>query len=147
MVGAPFEGNGAVYIFPGSFGGLKERFSQRIVPSELGSPMSGRSFGYSFSQGSHDLDKNSYPDLAIGSFMTDRVVILRSRPVLNVEHVFQGSPSILNYKTPTCEGHTGKLNCFNVTVCFGFTMKLAKLVLMLKMVARLYDLFLYAWKY
>jgi hypothetical protein len=40
-------------------------------------------FGFSLS-GGVDLDENKYPDLAIGAFASDAVIILRSRPVVNV---------------------------------------------------------------
>lgn len=41
-------------------------------------------FGFSLSGGS-DLDRNGYADLVVGAFGSDTVVILRSRPVVNVK--------------------------------------------------------------
>lgn len=54
-VGAPYEGDGAVYIFHGSPSGLKTDFSQRIYTSDLPSASPLKTFGYSLS-GGEDLD-------------------------------------------------------------------------------------------
>lgn len=54
-VGAPYEGNGAVYIFLGSINGLLAKASQRIdAPSSLTRPSM---FGYAVSRGV-DIDGN-----------------------------------------------------------------------------------------
>ena len=46
-VGAPYEGNGVVYIFRGSRAGLIEEYSQRIEASVLDTGL--RGFGHSLS--------------------------------------------------------------------------------------------------
>ncbi|XP_047741287.1 integrin alpha-PS5-like, partial [Hyalella azteca] len=62
VVGAPYEGGGAVYVFLGGAGGLRRQYSQRIgaedVPQRGGRPLAG--FGISISRGA-DVDKNLYP--------------------------------------------------------------------------------------
>ena len=45
-----------------------------------------RTFGFSVA-GGLDMDANEYPDLLVGAYDTDRVVFMRSRPVVNLNVV------------------------------------------------------------
>uniref|UniRef100_A0A182SD99 Integrin alpha-2 domain-containing protein n=1 Tax=Anopheles maculatus TaxID=74869 RepID=A0A182SD99_9DIPT len=74
-VGAPYEGNGAVYIFLGSKDGLQSKPSQKLTPppNELLSPQP--MFGFSLSRGA-DIDANGYKDLAIGSPHDERFTFI-----------------------------------------------------------------------
>ncbi len=40
-------------------------------------------FGYSLS-GGLDLDRNEYPDLAVGAYDDDKVYLIRSRPIIGI---------------------------------------------------------------
>lgn len=127
VVGAPFEGNGAVYVFRGSFRGLIVDFSQRIYASDLPSGLQPlRSFGHSLSAGM-DMDLNGYPDLVVGSFGVDRIVMLRSRPVINVMSTLSSTPSKINlWQTGELRCRDRTLNssyCFEIEACFFFTAK------------------------
>ena len=67
MVGAPYEGQGAVYVYMGKVGGVSTQFSQKITPGDFPARSLSRSlegFGISLSRGV-DVDKNSYPGLFI----------------------------------------------------------------------------------
>ena len=58
MVGAPWEGDGAVYIFLGSQSGLRYHWSQRLSPEDF-APTVLKGFGLSVSRGV-DIDNNQY---------------------------------------------------------------------------------------
>ncbi|XP_005868271.1 PREDICTED: integrin alpha-3, partial [Myotis brandtii] len=93
-VGAPFEGLGTVYIYHSSSRGLLQQPQQVIRGEQLGLPGLA-SFGYSLS-GKMDVDENLYPDLLVGS-LSDRVVLLRARPVINILHrTLVARPSVLD---------------------------------------------------
>lgn len=80
-IGAPYEGKGAVYIYLGSKDGIITSPSQIIHSSHL--PTSLSTFGYSLS-GGMDMDQNGYPDLLVGAYDNDAVVLLRSRKIIDI---------------------------------------------------------------
>lgn len=83
-VGAPYEGRGAVYIYLGSAQGLIPEPSQILYAEHLRTNgIQLETFGYSLS-GGLDLDQNGYPDLLIGAYDVDTVVLLRARPIINI---------------------------------------------------------------
>uniref|UniRef100_A0A182J864 Uncharacterized protein n=1 Tax=Anopheles atroparvus TaxID=41427 RepID=A0A182J864_ANOAO len=87
-IGAPYEagGSGRVYVYFGTKGGaLSPEPAQVLDPVELfPNPVAQfRTFGSSLA-GGHDLDGNSYPDLIIGSYGSDRVTALLARPIINI---------------------------------------------------------------
>ncbi|TSK17965.1 Integrin alpha-6 [Bagarius yarrelli] len=88
-VGAPYddEGAGRVYIYHGSSSGLKKEPAQVLKGKDLQIMM----FGYSLA-GNMDLDKNQYPDLAIGS-LSDTVVVYS----LQVNICFKFTANTQNY--------------------------------------------------
>uniref|UniRef100_A0A674GHT6 Integrin subunit alpha 6 n=1 Tax=Taeniopygia guttata TaxID=59729 RepID=A0A674GHT6_TAEGU len=61
-VGAPYDGFGKVYIYHGSKNGINTKPAQIIDGEKTNTNF----FGYSIA-GNMDLDKNSYPDVAVGS--------------------------------------------------------------------------------
>ncbi|XP_065084513.1 integrin alpha-PS3 [Ochlerotatus camptorhynchus] len=84
-IGAPFEENGAVYIYHGSPNGLQTKPSQRLVPPENGlmDPTAQPMFGHAMSRGA-DIDGNGYHDLAIGSPNSESVYVYKTYPVVRV---------------------------------------------------------------
>jgi hypothetical protein len=86
-ISAPFEGNGAVYIYLGGPDGISAKPSQRIqAPSELPSPypdVKSSMFGHGISRGV-DIDSNGYRDIAIGSPNSETVYIFKTYPVVKV---------------------------------------------------------------
>ena len=130
IVGAPFEGSGAVYVFRGSPAGLIAEYSQRIGAGDLSpsppspSPVSPSrplsSFGYALSAG-HDVDDNGYPDVVVGAFQADAVVVLRSRPVVNVLTTLRVYPQVIDPRVTQCRRDGLPYNCFKLHACLRFT--------------------------
>ncbi|KAL1282268.1 hypothetical protein QQF64_001071 [Cirrhinus molitorella] len=112
-VGAPYDSNGAgnVYVFHGSPQGLKK--SQVLGGKDHGVKL----FGYSLA-GNMDLDRNNYPDLAIGS-LSDSVFVYRSRSVISIEKTVTTTPKELDLTQKNC----GDTICLDVKACFKFSVK------------------------
>ncbi|XP_058651316.1 integrin alpha-9 isoform X4 [Onychostoma macrolepis] len=117
-IGAPKEDDygGAVYIYHGDATGIVKKYSMRLSGRSINPTL--QMFGQSIS-GNVDMDGNGYPDVTIGAFMADSVVLLRSRPVISVD-VSIFLPVSINITVPQCHEGPQHLNCFNVTVCMSF---------------------------
>lgn len=111
-VGAPYDDLGKVFIYHGSASGINTKPAQVL---EGQSP----SFGYSIA-GNMDLDRNSYPDIAVGS-LSDSVTVFRSRPVINIEKTLTVTPNRIDLQKPTCNAPGGV--CLKVKACFEYTAK------------------------
>ncbi|XP_055536968.1 integrin alpha-PS3-like [Wyeomyia smithii] len=110
-IGAPFEENGAVYIFLGSSSGLQTKPSQKLVPPENGlmDPSTQPMFGHAISRGA-DIDANGYPDLAIGSPNSETVYVYRTYPVVSVKSSVSSSKRELSPED----------TAFQLTVCWSY---------------------------
>ncbi|XP_034740871.1 integrin alpha-4 [Etheostoma cragini] len=115
-VGAPQEDDlkGAVYIYNGREEGISQTPSQRITGSTLGRDL--RMFGQSLSSGI-DIDDNGYQDVAVGAFLSDMAVVLRTRPVIQVKASL-ALPQQIDQLQTLCREHKTPTVCLNVTVCF-----------------------------
>ncbi|KAL2776284.1 integrin alpha-7 isoform 6 [Daubentonia madagascariensis] len=111
-VGAPFDGDGKVFIYHGSSLGVVTKPSQVLEGEAVGV----RSFGYSLS-GGLDVDGNHYPDLLVGS-LADTAVLFRARPVLHVSHEVFIAPRAIDLEQPNCPG--GHLVCVDLRICFSY---------------------------
>uniref|UniRef100_G1SD83 Integrin subunit alpha 6 n=1 Tax=Oryctolagus cuniculus TaxID=9986 RepID=G1SD83_RABIT len=113
-VGAPYDDMGKVFIYHGSASGINTKPTQIL---EGTTPY----FGYSIA-GDMDLDRNSYPDVAVGS-LSDTVTIFRSRPVINIQKTLTVTPNRidLRQKMPSCGAPSGI--CLKVKACFEYTAK------------------------
>ncbi|XP_074230752.1 integrin alpha-7 isoform X2 [Camelus bactrianus] len=111
-VGAPFDGDGKVFIYHGSSLGLVVTASQVLEGEAVGI----KSFGYSLS-GGLDVDGNHYPDLLVGS-LADTAVLFRARPVLHVSHEVSILPRTIDLEQPNCAG--GHSVCMDLRVCFSY---------------------------
>ncbi|XP_034038812.1 integrin alpha-6-like [Thalassophryne amazonica] len=113
-VGAPYEDNkGAVYIYHGSANGLISKKHAQILTG----PKGVQQFGYSLA-GNMDLDKNSYPDLAVGS-LSDSVFVYKARPVINMKREITFSPTEIDFSKKNC----GNEVCLEVQACLTYTAK------------------------
>ncbi|XP_044074284.1 integrin alpha-6-like isoform X2 [Siniperca chuatsi] len=113
-VGAPYENNGIgnVYIYHGSATGLSSKEAAQIL---FGQSLRVSLFGYSLA-GNMDLDKNFYPDLAVGS-LSDSVFVYRARPVVNIKKEIKFSPNEIDLTKKNC----GNSFCLEVEACFTYT--------------------------
>uniref|UniRef100_A0A2I2YCI1 Integrin subunit alpha 6 n=1 Tax=Gorilla gorilla gorilla TaxID=9595 RepID=A0A2I2YCI1_GORGO len=93
-VGAPYDDLGKVFIYHGSANGINTKPTQVLKGI---SPY----FGYSIA-GNMDLDRNSYPDVAVGS-LSDSVTIFRS-----VIYDFSYT-KMLTFRTEICHTYTSKV--------------------------------------
>lgn len=120
-VGAPQEDDlkGAVYIYNGRKDGISPTPSQRITGSSLGRDL--RMFGQSLSSGI-DIDDNGYQDVAVGAFLSDSAVVLRTRPVIQVKASLT-LPDQIDREVALCREHNAPTVCFNVTICFSVRSK------------------------
>ncbi|XP_056145654.1 integrin alpha-4 [Lampris incognitus] len=115
-IGAPQEEDlrGAIYIYNGRKEGITPTFSQRISGSVLGRDL--RMFGQSLSSGV-DIDDNGYQDVAVGSFLSDSAVILRTRPVVRIQASLL-LPDRINRSLAVCQQDGAPSFCTNISVCF-----------------------------
>lgn len=86
--------------------------SQKIVASDI-SPLL-RGFGISISE-SRDIDGNGYPDIAVGAYLSDSVVLLRSRPIVSLK--ISRMESLMRTKLQT------STSFFDIEVCFYYSGK------------------------
>ncbi|XP_028261398.1 integrin alpha-7 [Parambassis ranga] len=112
-VGAPFDGDGKVFIYRGSGSGIETKPAQVLD----GRDFDVRRFGYSIS-GGLDIDNNHYPDLAVGS-LNDSVVLFRTRPVIHVIREISIDPPFIDLGQFNCKDREGV--CVEVKACFTFT--------------------------
>uniref|UniRef100_A0A8C2GRW8 Integrin, alpha 6b n=1 Tax=Cyprinus carpio TaxID=7962 RepID=A0A8C2GRW8_CYPCA len=96
-VGAPYDskGVGKVFIFHGSTEGLNKA---QVLE---GQDHKVKLFGYSLA-GNMDLDRNNYPDLAIGS-LSDSVFVYRARSVISIEKTVTTTPKELDLTKKNCK--------------------------------------------
>ncbi|MEQ2299884.1 hypothetical protein AMECASPLE_019536, partial [Ameca splendens] len=120
-IGAPQEDDlkGAVYIYNGRKEGISPTPSQRITGSSLGHNL--RMFGQSLNSGI-DIDDNGYKDVAVGAFLSDSAVVLRTRPVIQVKASLI-LPEQIDQRVALCRDHRTQTVCFNVTICFSVISK------------------------
>ncbi|XP_041365809.1 integrin alpha-V-like [Gigantopelta aegis] len=121
-VGAPYageDGRGAVYIYHGTRKGIITQVSQIIYAKQMDSSLS--TFGYSLS-GGQDQDGNTYPDILVGAYESDKAVFLRTRPVVRVTASLKIDPDMINLDTKSCTLiDDTRITCFTVYTCLEYS--------------------------
>lgn len=128
-ISAPYGGNdqgGAVYIYFGERDGIETSPRQVIQGSDISPGV--KTFGHSLA-GGQDVDGNSYSDLAIGAYSSDKAFLLRSRPIVDMEGKITLSPTEISLEDNdtvrrASDGVSRK--SIDVTVCLKFKNQLAK---------------------
>ncbi|NXR00731.1 ITA4 protein, partial [Sagittarius serpentarius] len=118
-IGAPQEDNlkGVIYIYNGREDGITPSFSQRIQGHQVSNSLS--MFGQSIASGI-DADNNGYQDVAVGAFLSDSAVVLRTKPVIIVEASLK-HPNSINRTNLNCMENDQPAICMNLKICFTYT--------------------------
>ncbi|XP_046565305.1 integrin alpha-3-like [Haliotis rubra] len=121
-VGAPYEdeGRGAVYIYHGGEGGVNAEAMQRIGGRDINDTETVTSFGWSISKPA-DVDRNGYPDIAVGAYLSDSAVILRTRPIVDLHANVTTDPQLIIKDRSNCPAGTNTDRCFLLRICFHYT--------------------------
>lgn len=121
-MGAPYDGphgKGAVYVLLGSKKGLLGEPSQVIHAEDI-SDQALATFGWSLS-GGLDVDENNYADLLVGAYESDRAVLLKARPVVNVTATLTITKDSFRLEERDCTTSDGtRAVCTRVKVCLAF---------------------------
>ncbi|XP_072179371.1 integrin alpha-V-like [Diadema setosum] len=122
-VGAPFCGDGQdgkVFIYHGSGVNIPIDLTpnQILTPSETQRPL--KYFGFALSAGL-DVDRNTYPDLAVGAHGSQRVILYRTRQIVMAVGELSFSHSSLdlgvtNFQTSSGQAVAG----FSIDVCIQY---------------------------
>ncbi|NWT41057.1 ITA4 protein, partial [Chroicocephalus maculipennis] len=117
-IGAPQEDNlkGVIYIYNGREDGITPSFSQRIQGHQISNSLS--MFGQSIASGI-DADNNGYQDVAVGAFLSDSAVVLRTKPVIIVEASLK-HPNSINRTNLNCTENDQPAICMNLKICFTY---------------------------
>ncbi|KAJ8314104.1 hypothetical protein KUTeg_008665 [Tegillarca granosa] len=102
VVGAPFEDDmtGAIYIFNGGVNGINAKFSQRISGEMI------------------------LPDIAVGAYQSNKVIVVRSRPVVTVSSNISVTPAVVPLvpNNSPCMDENG-MPCVTIQICFSYSAK------------------------
>ncbi|XP_019855406.1 PREDICTED: integrin alpha-PS2-like isoform X1 [Amphimedon queenslandica] len=129
-VGAPFDGDGVVYIYYGQNvnGSIVNTTIQQVingteVAGQVTNLTSVSSFGFSLC-GSTDIDQNEYRDLVVGAFESQSVFILRTIPVAVANISFVANVPSVGLNTFDCSFQgVVQSTCFQVNVTSSYTGK------------------------
>ncbi|XP_042879254.1 integrin alpha-PS1-like, partial [Penaeus japonicus] len=124
-IGAPYEGRGAIYVYLGTKDGLMKEDGRvkaaQVIRAEDMPGVPYNAFGYSLS-GGMDLDRNGYPDLLTSSFCSDRVLLIRARPIIDIQTKVQSQNNQLENIDPSKKGCMEDISspetCFSFDACF-----------------------------
>ena len=95
--------------------GLRQKPSQIILASDIPGPAIS-TLGYSLA-GGLDMDFNNHTDLLVGAYESDTVVILRSRPVIDIVTWFGNKTVRINPSKLGCDmDPTSEEVCFQVNI-------------------------------
>ncbi|XP_060847943.1 integrin alpha-PS1 isoform X2 [Rhopalosiphum padi] len=120
-IGAPYEGNGVIYIYQGSDLGIVVEPSQIIKAEDLVvENLKIRTLGYSLSGNGMDLDQNGYPDLISGAYESDMAILIRARPIVDITIEVRPPEKLRNIdptKTGCSANKTSSVTCFTFETC------------------------------
>lgn len=124
FIGSPFanDGEGAVFLYLGSYSGIHSAYTQRITPSNLNILDNIQRFGWSLS-GGKDMDGNGYPDVLVGSYKSGHSVFLRTMKIMDVTPSLKFTKDTIEPKENdvTVPGSELQVPGTYLMVCFAYT--------------------------
>ncbi|KAL7639215.1 UNVERIFIED_CONTAM: hypothetical protein RMT77_010749 [Armadillidium vulgare] len=131
-VGAPYggkDGRGAVFIYHGFAANEGEKMkalmtkpAQVIYATDVARSFS--TFGWSLA-GGLDVDGNEYPDILVGAYEAEHVILFKSRPIIKfLEHKleFESEGKTIDAKTKNCQIQRDVYHsCVNLVFCLKYT--------------------------
>ncbi|KAG9264483.1 integrin alpha-IIb [Astyanax mexicanus] len=115
-VGAPGSGEGGwVFIYMGQSDGLNPH-NMQVIESPFQPPKPAAAFGFSL-RGGTDIDGNGYPDLIVGAWGADKVVVYRTKTVVKTRPTLSFFPDFLNPDEKLCEADGTLVSCFRIEMC------------------------------
>jgi integrin alpha 8 len=125
-VGAPYDGpngRGAVYIFHGSETGPLAKHSQVIYAEDVVGTPALNTFGFSVG-GGIDLDGNMYPDMVVGAYNSNKVIVFKSRPVAVMEATttFESETKLISLDDKNCtlSRDRKQVTCTSINSCMKY---------------------------
>ncbi|KAK0170411.1 hypothetical protein PV328_010979 [Microctonus aethiopoides] len=121
IVGAPYGGDGMVYIYNGD-SIISQEIEKNVQKVSVNSRI--KTFGFSLSK-PVDIDENGFPDLAVGAYKSGHAIILKSRPVIKTHFHVSTVPISLsqnstNFLVKICVQHTerglSRIQSFDLTL-------------------------------
>ncbi len=109
IVGAPFDGEdgrGAVYVYHGAKDGVRKEPTQKIDGREVNREL--KAFGFSLT-GGRDIDKNQYPDIAVGAWQSAHAVVFKTKPVITVTGQVRTRKKTIRLDDKSCTTEIGKM--------------------------------------
>ncbi|XP_046846496.1 integrin alpha-4-like [Xenia sp. Carnegie-2017] len=129
IIGAPQDqpdidgdgfGNGAIYIYHGRRDGIFNDYQQKITAETVKKFYPNfQQFGYSVAA-MVDTNNDLYPDIAVGAWKSDRVLLLRTRPIMNLDVSLTLSRKEILVENYTVFCPNSSIQCLDVTVCFQY---------------------------
>ncbi|VBB28348.1 unnamed protein product, partial [Acanthocheilonema viteae] len=120
IVGAPYDGDnhrGAVYVYHGAKNGVRKEPTQKIEAQKISADL--KAFGFSLA-GGKDIDKNQYPDIAVGAYQSSHAVVFKTKPVITVTGSLTTSKNSINLEDKTCSTEFGMMACEQMKLCMKY---------------------------
>ncbi|MFH4978695.1 hypothetical protein AB6A40_005404 [Gnathostoma spinigerum] len=123
IVGAPYDGEdarGAVYVYHGAKDGVRKEPTQKIEATKVHRDL--RAFGFSLA-GGMDIDKNEYPDIAVGAYQSSQAVVFKTKPVITVTGWMKTDKKTISLNEKKCLTEFGRLPCETLKFCLKYNGK------------------------
>lgn len=118
-VSAPYDNNGAVFIYHGKRNGKINTEPTQVLRPESFGETSFKNFGFTLA-GGRDADENTYPDLLVGDYSSDKVLLIRTRPIIRPTFDITFDREGVNLTNEEITVSNKTVAGFSVTICMGY---------------------------